>query len=95
MCTGTGIHETKTIENGTPAGIVGFELGLEKNNLLGRGIRNPPPIFHDPHRKLKGASLRTEAESEHFACKDSGLSQILKLMFSASEKILINVNVAV
>ena len=94
MCTGIGIHETKTIENGTQAGIVGFELGLEKTIYWEVGL-GPPPTLHDPHRKLKGASPRTEAESEHFACKDSGLSQILKLMFSASEKILINVNVAV
>ena len=51
LCTGTGIHETKTIENGNGnlnlsntdwAGIVGFELGLEKNKLLGNGIRTPP-----------------------------------------------------
>ena len=40
----------KTIENGngisiwaTQAGIVGFELGFEKNNFLGNGIRTPPP----------------------------------------------------
>ena len=28
---------------------MGFELGLEKNNLLGNGIRTPPPPpLHDP-----------------------------------------------
>ena len=33
--------------------------------------------------------------SEHFMCKQSGLSQIFKLIVSASEKILDNINVAV
>ena len=30
----------------------------------------------------------TETESEHFACQDSGLSQIFKVIVSTSEKIL-------
>ena len=27
----------------------GIELGFEKNNFLGNGIRTPPPPLHDPH----------------------------------------------
>lgn len=34
-----------------------------------------------------------EAASEHFTCQDSGLTQIFKIMVSASEKILNNRNV--
>ena len=34
------------------AGIVGFELGFEKNNFLGNGIKTPPPLY-DPLLQLR------------------------------------------
>ena len=34
---------------------------------------------------------RMETGSEHFACQDNGFSQTLKLIVSASEKILNNI----
>ena len=37
----------------------------------------------------------TAIEREHFACKDSGVSQIFVLIFSNGEKIHSNVNVVV
>ena len=45
----------------------------------------PPPLARDVFES------RTETGSEHFACQDSGLSQIFKLIVSTSEKILNNV----
>ena len=44
-----------------------------------------PPLARDVFES------RTETGSEHFACQDSGLSQIFKLIVSTSEKILNNV----
>ena len=38
---------------------------------------------------------RTEAGSEHFACQDSGLSQIFKVILTTSKTILKNVTVVV
>ena len=46
---GLGFMKKKQLKNGngisiraTQAGILGFELGFEKNNFLGNGIRTPP-----------------------------------------------------
>ena len=38
---------------------------------------------------------RTETGSEYFACQDSALSQIFKLIVSTSQKILDNINAVV
>ena len=38
---------------------------------------------------------RTATERELFACQGSGISQIVRLIISNEQKILINVNVAV
>ena len=39
--------------------------------------------------------LRAESGSEHFACQDSGLSHIFKLIVSTTKEILKDINVIV
>ena len=54
-------------------------------------------VVTDDNRWLKHARFekRTATGREHFACQDSGVSQISKLIISNGEKILSNVNVIV
>ena len=54
-------------------------------------------FFHSVTKELKQAPFfepQTESESECFACQDSGLSQISKLIVPTCEKILDNINLA-
>ena len=61
---------------------------LLKNSQKGRALVH---AVQPSYGELKHAMLRTETLSEHFTCKDSGLSQIFKFIVSTSRETFLKI----